>query len=163
VRPHNAKTFFELSKTRLPIQDIKYVLNQGGYYLRQLPLHFDQHACQLFKEEMPSLLGAFLRKRFCVDLPWLKTIELDDSLVDSHVCKISADIPVNILPGVVLNPFNINGVPLHCVAVDCRYSRAVVLDSANVTEYAFTLDNLHALCDGRWTPSFRRIWCVCCR
>ncbi len=163
MRQCHLPTSFKLQSPNLPISEIHKIINQGGHYLKQLPLHFSEHAHLLFKPEAPSLLAAFLRQQFSVSVPWLKDPKVDQNLAERCVSDFLNSAPVKFLPFLILNPFNKNGVALHCVGLDCRWNTAVVWDPANVNSFAFTLQTLHAVCDGEWTPSFRRIWCICCR
>jgi hypothetical protein len=145
--------------------DISTILSEGGYYLTELPLYFPHNSCKLFKPEMPALLREFLQTQFGVNLPWLNVSNFDQREVKLRVSEIlTCNLKhKRLLPLLLLNPFNKDGVPLHCVGLDCRWHRATVWDPANVNSYEFTLQNLHDLCDGKWTPSFRRIWCFCSR
>jgi hypothetical protein len=163
MREHNEETFSRLQPPNLAISEIHAILNQGGYWLKKLPLYFPEHAHQHFKPEVPSLLAVFLRQQFQVDVPWLKDSEVDPDLAERRVSDVLNSAPIKFLPLLILNPFNKDGVALHCIGVDCRYNTAVVWDPANVNSFAFTLQNLNAVCDGNWTPSFRHIWCICCR
>ena len=153
-------------KSMLQHNDIYTILNQGGYYLTELPLYFPDHSCRLFKPEMPALLGEFLQTKFGVYLPWLNVSHDDQSQLKRRVSEILSGSNLKqkvLLPLLLLIPFNKDGVALHCVGLDCRGHRAVVWDPANVNSFEFTLPRLNELCDGKWTPSFQRIWCVCSR
>ena len=163
MRLHDVKTSLKLQSPNLSIIDIHTILNQGGYYLRKLPLYFSENACKLFKPEMPTLLAVFLKTKFGVDLPWLQDLALNRSQVEKRVSDVLTSTAGNALPYLILNPFNNNGVPLHCVGLQCQWNKAIVWDTANVNSFEFSLDTLHALCDGRWTPSFRQIWCIYAR
>ena len=151
-----------VNTVQLRHNDIYTILNQGGYYMTELPLFFLRHSCQLFKPEMPALLGEFLQTKFGVCLPWLNVSNVNLLEVKERVSEI-LNGKHKFLPLLLLNPFNKHGVPLHCVGLDCRGLRATIWDPANVNSFEFTLQNLNALCDGTWTPSFRRIWCFCSR
>jgi hypothetical protein len=48
-------TSLNLQSPHMSLCDINVVLNQGGYYLRQLPLHFDENRNKFFKPEVPTL------------------------------------------------------------------------------------------------------------
>jgi hypothetical protein len=154
------------NKSMLQHNDIYPILNQGGYYLTELPLYFPDHSCRLFKPEMPALLGEFLQTKFGVYLPWLNVSHADQSQLKRRVSEILSGSKLKqkvFLPLLLLIPFNKDGVALRCVGLDCRGHRAVVWDPANVNSFEFTLPRLNELCDGKWTPSFQRIWCVCSR
>jgi hypothetical protein len=168
MRLINHSVFLKLTDDDSILQhnDIYKILNQGGYYLTELPLYFSEHSCRLFKPEMPALLGEFLQTKFGVYLPWLNVSHYDQSQLKRRVSEILSGPKLKhkvLLPLLLLNPFNKDGVALHCVGLDCRGHRATVWDPANVNSFEFTLPNLHALCDGTWIPSFRRIWCICSR
>ena len=164
MRLQHIPTSLNLQSPNMSLCDINVVLNQGGYYLRKLPLYFDENQKKFFKPEMPTLLAAFLQIKFGVDLPWLHDSSLDDSQIRRSISRVLIENNKhNYLPFLILNPFNNNGVPLHCVGLECRWNKAIVWDPANVNSFEFSLRTLHALCDGRWTPSFRRIWCLCAR
>ena len=171
MRLAHVPTFLKLEAVTLPCSDVFTILNMGGFFLKELPLYFEAHHNILFKPEMPSLLAEFLRQAFGVDLPWLDDPYLDRGEVDKVISGIltgnsgcnKKQKVLNFLPYLLLNPFNKDGVALHCVGLDCRYNRAIVWDPANVNSFAFTLQNLHDVCDGKWTPSFRHIWCLCSR
>jgi hypothetical protein len=158
-------TSLKLQTPNLSLSDIHAILNQGGHYLRKLPLYFEQNKNKLFKPEMPTLLAAFLKTKFGVDLPWLSNPALNFSQkkIEECVARVSASTAGNALPLLILNPFNNNGVALHCVGLDCRWKKAIVMDPANVNSFEFSLQTLHELCDGHWTPSFRQIWCIYAR
>lgn len=162
----NASTSSKLRIPNLQLNEIHCIMNQGGHFLRELPLYFSDNQHRRFKPEMPLLLGHFLEHHFEVNLPWLTNSELNPSevsRVQERVRHISDFLPRGMLPYLLLTPFNRDGVAMHCVGLDCRFKRATVLDPANVNSYEFTLENLHAACDGKWTPSFHRIWCICSR
>lgn len=164
MRLQHVPTSLNLQSPNMSLCDINVVLNQGGYYLRQLPLYFDENQKKFFKPEVPTLLAVFLKIQFGVDLPWLHDSSLDFSQVQSSISRVLLKTNKhNVLPFLILNPFNNNGVPLHCVGLDCRWNKATVWDPANVNSFEFSLRTLNALCDGRWTLSFRRIWCICAR
>ena len=168
MRPINHSVYVKLidNKSMLQHNDIYKILNQGGYYLTELPLYFPDHSCRLFKPEMPALLGEFLQTKFGVYLPWLNVSDDDQSQLKRRVSEILSGSKLKqkvFLPLLLLIPFNKDGVALHCVGLDCRGHRAVVWDPANVNSFEFTLPRLNELCDGKWTPSFQRIWCVCSR
>jgi hypothetical protein len=163
MRLHHVPTSLKLQSPNLSLSGISTILNQGGHYLRKLPLYFEENRKKLFKPEMPTLLAVFLQIKFGVDLPWLHDPALDFSKVAECVSRVSAFTDDNALPYLILNPFNNTGVPLHCVGLECRWNKAIVWDPANVNSFEFSLDTLHALCDGKWTPSFRRIWCIYAR
>lgn len=168
MRPINHSVYVKLidNKSMLQHNDIYKILNQGGYYLTELPLYFPDHSCRLFKPEMPALLGEFLQTKFGVYLPWLNVSHDDQSQLKRRVSEILSGSKLKqkvFLPLLLLIPFNKDGVALHCVGLDCRGHRAVVWDPANVNSFEFTLPRLNELCDGKWTPSFQRIWCVCSR
>ena len=112
---------------------------------------------------MPYLLAELLKNHFQVNLPWLKIDPVDPDNASLIVKKIVASMEHQMLPFFILNPFNKHGVAMHTIGLDCRFQRAMVLDPANANSFPFTLDNLNAVCDGRWTPSFRRIWAICRR
>jgi hypothetical protein len=162
MRLEHIPTSLELQTPNLSLSNIYAILNQGGHYLKKLPLYFDENKNKLFKPEMPTLLAAFLKTKFGVDLPWLRDPALDFRRIEECVSRVLASAG-NALPYLILNPFNNNGVPLHCVGLDCRWKKAMVMDPANVNTFEFSLQTLHELCDGHWTPSFRRIWCICAR
>jgi hypothetical protein len=162
MRLKHVQTSLNLQSPNMSLCDINVVLNQGGYYLRKLPLYFDENQKKFFKPEVPTLLAVFLQIKFGVDLPWLHDSSLDFSQVQRSISRVLFE-KHNYLPFLILNPFNNNGVPLHCVGLDCRWNKAIVWDPANVNSFEFSLRTLHALCDGRWTLSFRRIWCICAR
>ena len=159
MRLQHVPTSVNLQSPNMSLCDINVVLNQGGYYLRELPLYFDENERKMFKPEMPTLLAEFLKIKFGVDLPWLHDSALDFSQVERCVSRVLVTTK-NALPYLILNPFNNNGVPLHCVGLECRWNKAIVWDPANVNSFEFSLRTLNALCDGRWTLSFRRIWCI---
>lgn len=164
MRLQHVPTSLNLQSPNMSLCDINVVLNQGGYYLRQLPLYFDENQKKFFKPEVPTLLAVFLKIQFGVDLPWLHDSSLDFSQVQRSISRVLLKTNKhNVLPFLILNPFNNNGVPLHCVGLDCRWNKATVWDPANVNSFEFSLRTLNALCDGRWTLSFRRIWCICAR
>ena len=164
MRLQHIPTSLNLQSPNMSLCDINDVLNQGGYYLRKLPLYFDENQKKFFKPEVPTLLAVFLQIKFGVDLPWLHDSSLDVSQVQRSISRVLIENKThNYLPFLILNPFNNNGVPLHCVGLECRWNKAIVWDPANVNSFEFSLRTLHALCDGRWTPSFRRIWCLCAR
>ena len=164
MRLQHIPTSLNLQSPNMSLCDINVVLNQGGYYLRKLPLYFDENQKKFFKPEVPTLLAVFLQIKFGVDLPWLHDSSLDVSQVQRSISRVLIENKThNYLPFLILNPFNNNGVPLHCVGLECRWNKAIVWDPANVNSFEFSLRTLHALCDGRWTPSFRRIWCLCAR
>lgn len=164
MRLQHVPTSLNLQSPNMSLCDINFVLNQGGYYLRQLPLYFDENHNKFFKPEVPTLLAVFLQIQFGVDLPWLRDSSLDFSQVQKSISRVLLkNKKHNYLPFLILNPFNNNGVPLHCVGLECRWNKAIVWDPANVNSFEFSLRTLNALCDGRWTPSFRRIWCICAR
>ena len=164
MRLQHIPTSLKLQSPNMSLCDINVVLNQGGYYLRQLPLYFDENRKKLFKPEVPTLLAVFLQVKFGVDLPWLHDSSLDVLQVQRCISRVLPENNThNYLPFLILNPFNNNGVPLHCVGLECRWNKAIVWDPANVNSFEFSLRTLHALCDGRWTPSFRHIWCLCAR
>ena len=164
MRLQHVPTSLNLQSPNMSLCDINVVLNQGGYYLRQLPLYFDENQNKFFKPEVPTLLAVFLQIQFGVDLPWLRDSSLDFSQVQKSISRVLLEKKKrNYLPFLILNPFNNNGVPLHCVGLECRWNKAIVWDPANVNSFEFSLRTLNALCDGRWTPSFRRIWCICAR
>jgi hypothetical protein len=162
MRLKHVQTSLNLQSPNMSLCDINVVLNQGGYYLRKLPLYFDENQKKFFKPELPTLLAVFLQIKFGVDLPWLHDSSLDFSQVQRSISRVLLE-KHNYLPFLILNPFNNNGVPLHCVGLECRWNKAIVWDPANVNSFEFSLRTLHALCDGRWTLSFRRIWCICAR
>ena len=109
------------------------------------------------------MLALFLRKVFDVDLPWLVDPGLDCLETDRRVDAIVHSINHNLLPYIILNPFNSDGVALHCIGLDCRFRKAIVLDAANVNSFEFTPDTLNAVCNGSWSRSFRRIFILCSR
>jgi len=165
MRLEHIPTSLKLQTPKLSLSDIHAILNQGGHYLRKLPLYFEENQNKLFKPEMPTFLAVFLKNKFGVDLPWLRNPALNFSQIEECVSRVLAKpkLAGNALPYLILNPFNNNGVPLHCVGLDCRWKRAIVWDPANVNNFEFSLQTLHELCDGYWTPSFRQIWCIYAR
>ena len=162
MREINDSVYSRLQSPNLTTGVINTILNLGGYVLRKLPLFFTQHCNRLFKPEMPYLLAILLENQFEVQLPWLKIDPVDPEEADRRVRNIVASMR-QMLPFLILNPFNKHGVAMHTIGLDCRFQRAMVLDPANANSFPFTLQNLNAVCDGRWTPSFRHIWVICRR
>jgi hypothetical protein len=159
----DAQVYSMLQQPNLTVGAINTVLNNGGYILRKLPLFFPKHASRLFKPEMPYLLAELLNDQFEVQLSWLKTEPVDPNEARLRVREILQSIKHEMMPLFVLNPFNKYGVAMHTIGLDCRFRRAIVLDPANLNTFEFTLDSLNAVCDGRWTPSFRRVEVICRR
>ena len=162
MREINDSVYSRLQSPNLTTGDINTILNLGGYVLRKLPLFLNQHCNRLFKPEMPYLLAILLENQFEVQLPWLKIDPVDPEEALLRIRNIVASMR-QMLPFLILNPFNKYGVAMHTIGLDCRFQRAMVLDPANANSFPFTLQNLNAVCDGRWTPSFRHIWVICRR